>query len=180
MKKTILFGTILTVFLLIGCVQQTAPQKETCKSPYIEYKLGECCLDSNGNNICDNDEKQEEVVVEEVAEETTKITAPVEFISTKCTLPPGIECVDHKITSNGVIVTLQNGYGHGMSGVVVTVTDCGSSSSPSLLPNGEIGTYYISCTPVGTEFNKELKVTYTSSDTGLTHRTVGWISAVKR
>jgi len=46
-------GAILLFVLLAGCIS-TGPQ---CRSPYIEYKKGNCCLDVDNNGICDNDEK---------------------------------------------------------------------------------------------------------------------------
>ena len=62
------------VFLIIatGCVSAPNPTgqvilsqnpqpsaEKLCKTPYFEFKKGECCLDSNANSICDNDEKQQ-------------------------------------------------------------------------------------------------------------------------
>ena len=53
---------ILALFLL-SC----APKVEVvCKAPYIEWKAGECCLDTNNNGVCDWDEQK---VVEKIAEE---------------------------------------------------------------------------------------------------------------
>ena len=44
---------VLSLLVLIcGCIS-TEP---TCKSPYIEYQKGSCCIDANGNGICDTDE----------------------------------------------------------------------------------------------------------------------------
>lgn len=54
---------IIAIFLIN--LNREEPIVETCKSPYIEFKAGECCLDTNMNNICDNDEKTESIVVEE-------------------------------------------------------------------------------------------------------------------
>jgi hypothetical protein len=33
--------------------QDTEPETQLCNPPYYEYKLGDCCLDTNTNNICD-------------------------------------------------------------------------------------------------------------------------------
>lgn len=56
--------------LISGCAQ--TQQEPLCKSPYIEYKAGECCLDQNINSICDADEKPVEPIVEETPEEEPK------------------------------------------------------------------------------------------------------------
>lgn len=54
MKKIILLSFLIVISLFISsCGQQV-----TCNRPYI--LVGEnCCLDVNGDNICDDDEKEE-------------------------------------------------------------------------------------------------------------------------
>src|SRR3989344_1134195 len=52
MKKIIILGILLTIFL-VSC----APP--TCNKPYITVG-NSCCLDKNGNKICDNDETTQE------------------------------------------------------------------------------------------------------------------------
>ena len=47
--KLLIIPILLVTVLMYGC---TTP----CNEPYIEYKKGDCCLDSNKNKICDNDE----------------------------------------------------------------------------------------------------------------------------
>lgn len=67
MKRTILFTILISIILISGAGCEK--KESVCKTPYFEYKTGECCLDSNDNKICDNDksvatEKQSEVVEE--------------------------------------------------------------------------------------------------------------------
>lgn len=53
MRVAIIFALVLAGLTLIGgCSQQV-----TCNKPYILVGTG-CCLDKNGNDICDNDEIQ--------------------------------------------------------------------------------------------------------------------------
>ena len=57
---------LMAIFLLIlatACIeiQQDESEDGLCKPPYIEFKEGECCLDKNNNQICDNDEIEEKV-----------------------------------------------------------------------------------------------------------------------
>ncbi|MDD5111034.1 MAG: hypothetical protein PHG85_00645 [Candidatus Altiarchaeota archaeon] len=57
---------ISLLVLSAGCIttksgnttKKTSPttNEPFCPQPYIEYKRGECCLDSNSNRICDKDE----------------------------------------------------------------------------------------------------------------------------
>ena len=58
MNKAIIFGIFLISIILIsgaGCKQTS---ESLCKSPYIEYQKGNCCLDSNTNSIRENLEKE--------------------------------------------------------------------------------------------------------------------------
>ena len=49
------FGLLVIQLFLIGCQPNN---KAICNKPYFEFKLGECCLDKDNNQICDADEKQ--------------------------------------------------------------------------------------------------------------------------
>lgn len=82
----------MAIFLLIlatACIeiQQDKSEDTLCKQPYIEFKEGECCLDKNNNQICDNDEvennmsgKQEAgpVTEKEIIEQKEILQAPAE------------------------------------------------------------------------------------------------------
>lgn len=84
--KKILFS-VLIMLVLLGCSAQLPEQEQqpvikveqpTCKTPYIEFKVGECCLDTNNNAVCDTDETTEEQAEpEETLTEntTTNLTA---------------------------------------------------------------------------------------------------------
>lgn len=50
---------LLVLILLSGCIGTGS----TCKSPYIEYKKGDCCLDANENSICDREETTDTTIV---------------------------------------------------------------------------------------------------------------------
>ena len=82
-NKILLFGILLSIAFLIGCSAE-----ETCKKPMTQ--IGDkCCVDLDGNNICDieeTEEGKEEVSVEKpvikvespVIEEQTKIQEKTE------------------------------------------------------------------------------------------------------
>lgn len=57
---------ILILFLFILSCSQVIKEDSFCKHPYIEWRVGECCLDENNNFICDVDEKK---IVEKIKEE---------------------------------------------------------------------------------------------------------------
>ena len=62
MRKLPLAFLALALLFLSACAQSQSPtaaavvQEPLCKAPYYEYRTGECCLDQNGNSVCDVDE----------------------------------------------------------------------------------------------------------------------------
>ncbi|MFQ5406766.1 MAG: hypothetical protein ACE5DI_06440, partial [Candidatus Micrarchaeia archaeon] len=56
-SKSLLFlGLLAFSLVLYGCVQQPAEQAEiVCEQPYIQVGF-DCCLDKDGNKVCDKDE----------------------------------------------------------------------------------------------------------------------------
>ena len=104
MKKTVLFGILISIILIsgAGCEKQKEP---LCNSPYFEYKTGECCLDQDSNKICDNDEKQEE----------NKLYQPVQPVITEsCTKSTHFQCTWSNINKEEVQIKLKligNGIG---------------------------------------------------------------------
>ncbi|MCK4491416.1 MAG: lamin tail domain-containing protein [Candidatus Altiarchaeales archaeon] len=43
---------VIGLVFICGCVSTGT----VCNKPYYEYKVGECCLDKDGNRVCDRDE----------------------------------------------------------------------------------------------------------------------------
>jgi len=157
--RYILLSLLVLSLVLNGCQQVT--QKETCKSPYIEYKLRECCLDSNGNSICDNDEEVK----------SDKVKGMEEL---KCNLPAGFACSDFWATTDDKIsLMIRNGAGFDAD-ITLKAENCGSSKKVRL-PNGESKRFDIYCStdlikayPSGI-YNGKLSMTYFFPDTGLIH-----------
>ncbi|MBI2129698.1 hypothetical protein HYU07_05670, partial [Candidatus Woesearchaeota archaeon] len=73
------------------------------------------------------------------------VLSPDKFLPSKCVMPSGVACLDHRATTSQITLVLQNSLGYGMSSVALTVNGCGSTSSPSTLANGAKGTYNITC-----------------------------------
>ena len=107
------------------------------------------------------------------------VLSPDKFLPSKCTLPSGIACLDFTVTPILMEIRIQNGLGYDMSAISVSTADCGSINTPATLANGEAATYAITCpTPlVGTKYNGEINVTYTLTETGLTHTKGGSLTA---
>ena len=106
------------------------------------------------------------------------VLSPDKFLPAKCTLQSGIACIDHKATTANIQVVIQNSLGYDLSAITVKAGSCGTSSSPAALANGEKGTYTITCTPAltGSKYNAQLNVSYTITETGLTHNNLGQIT----
>ncbi len=91
MKKEVLFITLLFVIIIsVACnnidlsklsdkdLQRVSKELIVCNPPYIRH-ASNCCLDKNGNAICDNDEK--------VSETPSGINAPVKETPAQPTHP---------------------------------------------------------------------------------------------
>ena len=108
------------------------------------------------------------------------VLSPDKFLPSKCTLQAGMACLDHKASgaANTVDIVIQNSLGFDISAITVKVGDCGTDSTPATLANGDKGTYTITCSPVlsGSKFNKALNVSYTITDTGISHNNVGQLT----
>ena len=103
------------------------------------------------------------------------VLSPDQFLPSKCTLPSGIACVDHKASGTSVTVVLRNGIGYDMSGILVNAEGCtGTDATPLTIANGAKAEYTLTtCTFDGNKYKGDLNVSYTLSDTGLDHKAVG-------
>ena len=103
------------------------------------------------------------------------VLSPDKFLPSKCTLPSGLACLDHKASSSTVTLVIQNGIGYDLTNVSVSVTGCGATAAATTLDNGEQKTFDISCSPAltGSKFSGDVSISYTITDTGLSHTKTG-------
>lgn len=109
------------------------------------------------------------------------VLSPDNFLPNRCTLPAGVACIDHEATNflgagfGEIYVALRNGLGYDMQTVSISVSDCGSATSTSLIKNGD--KYAFSATQcsitVGQRYSGQINVTYTNSATSLQHTVKG-------
>jgi hypothetical protein len=110
------------------------------------------------------------------------VLSPDKFLPSKCTLPAGIVCTDFLIdsTANTVEIFLTNGIGFDISAVTIAAGPCPVTAVPLSVGNGgqtKIST--AACSPVldgGDKFNHDLQLTYTNSDSDITHTVNGTIT----
>ncbi len=50
-----------TAYTISGADVNEITDADVCKLPYIEFRVGECCLDENSNGVCDTDEETAEL-----------------------------------------------------------------------------------------------------------------------
>ncbi|MBL7055206.1 hypothetical protein ISS05_05615 [Candidatus Woesearchaeota archaeon] len=113
------------------------------------------------------------------------VLSPDQFLPGKCTLPPGIACIDHKATNfigagfGELYVVLKNGLGYDLSSISISATSCSSSVSYPILKNGEKITLTASDCDInaGEKYSGQINVTYTNVDTGLQHTSSGALTA---
>ena len=103
------------------------------------------------------------------------VLSPDKFLPAKCTLQPGLACIDHKVTAEAVTVVVKNGYGSDITVTDVQVEGCGSAGAQGNLVNGAQTSYSVTCAApiVGSKFSGALNVTYDNIDTGLSRKNTG-------
>ena len=103
------------------------------------------------------------------------VLTPDKFVPRRCSLEPGIGCMDFKIQEGSVTLVLRNGKGEDITISKIAVSGC-SSTNPGSLRNGEKKTFTISgCSNVvNKKFIGDLNITYIG-ETGLTHKNKGSI-----
>jgi uncharacterized protein (UPF0333 family) len=103
------------------------------------------------------------------------VLSPDQFLPEKCILPPGIVCVDHKVTASSVQLYLQNSLGYDITIDAVNITDKGCINKTNVvLLNGEDVLYTVNCaSSAGAKFNSDIKVDYVNSATNISHSKVG-------
>jgi hypothetical protein len=107
------------------------------------------------------------------------VLSPDKFLPSRCSLPAGISCNDHKAVASDseIRVVLRNGLGFDTTGVTAAVSGCTTSSSTTLNNGDQKTLTATSCSLTGgSKFSGDLNVTYTNSDSGLSHTVQGSIT----
>ena len=112
------------------------------------------------------------------------VLSPDKFLPSRCTLQSGIACLDFTVVSTGastgdITVVLQNSVGFDLTGVSIDIQTCPTASAPISLSNGEKAApvTLTGCTVQGAKYSGYINVTYTTTDSGLTHHNIGDITA---
>ena len=103
------------------------------------------------------------------------VLSPDKFLPAKCTLQPGLACIDHQVTPGVISVVVKNGYGSDITVTDVRAEKCGDIQPAAKLVNGQQLRYDITCTSAvsGSKYSGILNITYTNADSGLTRSNLG-------
>lgn len=84
------------------------------------------------------------------------------FLPEKCTLVPGIACLDFRAGTDGVTLVIKNSIGDSIVVESVTVTAVNNCETTffTKLNNGEQGTFNVGCNLTGSKLNSELRFIY--------------------
>ena len=104
------------------------------------------------------------------------VLSPEKFLPSTCVLPSGIACIDHKAEATGVTLVVRNGLGYDLANVTVSAGGCGTATTLTSFENGAQNTFVILCTLTGSKYSGEVNVSYTITDTGLSHNKRGTIT----
>lgn len=91
-NKILLFGILLSIVFLIGCSAE-----ESCKKPMTQIG-NQCCVDLDGNSVCDTEEA-EETVVEEIVVEKPVITVESPVIEEQTKIQEKVKNETNEITA---------------------------------------------------------------------------------
>lgn len=108
------------------------------------------------------------------------VLSPVKFLPEQCLFPSGISCDDFKVTSTDATVVIRNGLGRDITVYTLAAGNCSTANISTAVASGTQKSLTASgCSNgvAGTAFSGVLTLTYAQTDTGLTKKMVGTISA---
>ena len=109
------------------------------------------------------------------------VLSPDKFLPAKCVFPPGIGCVDHKVTINSLAITVRNSLGYDVTIDAVKAELCTALGAQGTLTNGASPiTYTLVCNGIvagSTKYNQKVNITYTNIDTSQQHTAQGQVTS---
>ncbi len=106
------------------------------------------------------------------------VLSPDRFLPNKCVMQSGLACLDFKATPGIITVRITNSLGWAIEAITVSAGQCGTSSSTPTLANGATANYDITCTTAltGPKYDGQLNVSYTQTDSQITHKNIGQLT----
>ena len=104
------------------------------------------------------------------------VLSPDRFLPSKCTLRSGIACLDHKATATSLVIYVKNSLGYDLTVDAVKAQQCTALGSQGALSNGQSATYTLTCVNTGSKYNGDVNISYTNTDTGVSHTNQGEVT----
>jgi len=104
------------------------------------------------------------------------VLSPDRFLPSKCTLQSGIACLDHKATATSLVIYVKNSLGYDLTVDAVKAQQCTALGSQGALSNGQSATYTLTCVNTGSKYNGDVNISYTNTDTGVSHTNQGEVT----
>jgi hypothetical protein len=104
------------------------------------------------------------------------VLSPVKFLPERCTFPPGIACLDSKITADSTEMLIQNSLGRDITVNSVSLGNCSQNYNIDF-PNGVSSIFTISCDngETGAKYKSDIAFEYTNKDSGMQKTAYGEI-----
>ena len=107
------------------------------------------------------------------------VLSPDKFLPQKCTMSPGIDCAEFKITPTNVVIALRNGLGKSIDVTQIQVGSCTWEITNTSFANGDLRTFdsgpICSNGIVGDRYRADITVSYKDRQTGISKTTDGSI-----
>jgi hypothetical protein len=92
------------------------------------------------------------------------VLSPDKFLPQKCTIAPGINCAEYKVSPNSVVLALMNGMGQSLEITQIDVGSCTWNPTNTSLPNGKMRVFdsgaVCSNGAVGDRYKADIKIHY--------------------
>lgn len=102
------------------------------------------------------------------------VLSPGKFLPEKCTLPPGVACLDSKITNSSVELIMQNSFGRDLTINSISLNNCTEPFNVEF-NNGDKYTFIINCNTgvLEEKYKADIIIEYTAQDTGMQKNILG-------
>jgi hypothetical protein len=95
------------------------------------------------------------------------------FLPKKCTLPPGITCIDHKAEHSNITIVLLNNMGNDITVLNMSATNC-RLINPGEMKADRMSSFFMNCSNLGQgRYKSAIHITFRRKDTSLIQNWIG-------
>ena len=114
------------------------------------------------------------------------VLSPDRLLPNKCVLQSGMGCTDFRVQAATITVRITNSLGYDVNAAFLNASNCPTTVGQSI-SNGGSATFVMTCDsdPVavgaqpltGTKYNADLNISYVVTDSGISHKNIGQLTA---